>query len=82
MGNPVLLVSCPLKDYIYKYTSLHVVNYTMGNPLLTDLNSDATECCYSGTPLFRTSEMRTSRFNGRFALVRIAYPLTAIHYNP
>ena len=26
--------------------------------------------------------MRTSRFNGRFALVQIAYPLTTIHYNP
>ena len=37
---------------------------------------------YSGTPLFRTSDMRTSRFNGRFAPVRIVFPLTAIHYNP
>ena len=37
---------------------------------------------YSGTLLFRTSEMRTSRFNWRFALVQIAFPLTAIHYNP
>ena len=26
--------------------------------------------------------MRTSRFNGRFAPVRIVFPLTAIHYNP
>ena len=37
---------------------------------------------YSGTPLFRTSEMRTLRFNGHFTQVRIAFPLTAIHYNP
>ena len=37
---------------------------------------------YSGTPLFRTSEMRTYCFNGRFAPVWIAFPLTAIHYNP
>ena len=37
---------------------------------------------YKGTPLFRTSEMRTSCFNGRFAPVRIAFPLTAIHSTP
>ena len=37
---------------------------------------------YSGTPLFRTSGMRTSRFSRHFALVRIAFPLTAIHYSP
>ena len=37
---------------------------------------------YSGNPLFRTSEMQTSCFNGCFAQVRIAFPLTAIHYNP
>ena len=36
---------------------------------------------FSGTPLFWTSEMQTSRFNGHFALVRIAFPLKAIHYN-
>jgi len=33
---------------------------------------------YSGTPLFRTSEMWTSRFNRCFALVRIAFPLTGM----
>ena len=37
---------------------------------------------YSGTPPFRTSEMRTSCFNGRFAQVRTEFPLTAINYNP
>ena len=37
---------------------------------------------YSGTPLFWTSEMWTSCFNGCFAPVRIAFPLTAIYYNP
>ena len=33
-------------------------------------------------PLFRTSEMRASRFNRYFVLVQIVFPLTAIHYNP
>ena len=33
-------------------------------------------------PTFWTSEMRTFHFNGRFAPVQIAFPLTAIHYNP
>ena len=37
---------------------------------------------YSGTPLFRMSETWTSRFNGWFAQARMAFPLTAIHYNP
>ena len=36
----------------------------------------------SGKPPFRTSEMWTSRFNRRFAQVRIAFPLTTVHYNP
>ena len=36
---------------------------------------------YSGTPLFQTSEMLTSHFNGHFAPVWITIPLTAIHYN-
>ena len=37
---------------------------------------------YSGTPLFRMSETRTSRINGWFAQVWMAFPLRAIHYNP
>ena len=38
---------------------------------------------YSGTPLFWTSEMRTSHFNGHFAPVRVPFPLiNNLQYNP
>ena len=37
---------------------------------------------YSGTSLFRTSEMQTPSFSGRFAHIQITFPLTAVHYNP
>ena len=37
---------------------------------------------YSGTSLIRTSEIRTPRFNGRFAQERISLPLSQSLFNP
>ena len=68
----------------YERTTFHQFmrhNNTSFSSLQVIFLTPSTHCCfmeYSGTPPFRTSEMRTSHFNCRFAPVWIA----AIHYNP
>ena len=49
-----------------------VVIYTAGCQLYVQLP----------IPLAVVCKMRTPRFNGRFTQVRIAQPLTAVHFNP
>ena len=68
---PCMLWMCGCVGIVHQPPCIGVISYYMHH------NKE-----YSGTPLFRTSEMQTTRFNGYFAPAQIVFPLTAIHYNP
>ena len=81
------MIACQCTTVIYRFWNVREYSHTsyglheyMHSLIIKGSNRQYS--LYSETLVFRTSEMRTSRFNGRFALVQIEFPLTAIHYKP